>query len=95
MNILVTARHFKAKQELQDYAHAEAAKLERHFDRITTVELVLSFQKKDQIAELIVKVPKDLLRVETTTDDMMKSIDQAVGKMVRQLKKYKDQLQGK
>ncbi|MBC8478725.1 HPF/RaiA family ribosome-associated protein, partial [bacterium] len=57
MNILVTARHFKAKQDLQDYARDEATKLERHFDGITTLEWILSYQKLDQIAELVVKVP--------------------------------------
>ena len=95
MNITVTARHFKAKPDLQNYAREEARKLEKQFDRITNLDWVLSYQKLDQIAEITVKVPKETLRAEAVSDDMLKSIDQAVVKMERQLGKYKDQLRGK
>ncbi len=94
MNITVTARHFKAKQELQDYVRNEAKSLERQFDRIISIEWILAYQKKDQIAEIVLQVPKETLRAEAISDDMYKSIDQAVDKMERQLNKYKNLLRG-
>lgn len=95
MKLTITARHFKANQELQEYAQKEADRLDKIFDHITSGEIVLSFQKQVKSAELVINAPRETLRAEAFSEDFMKSIDIVVQKMERQLDKYKEKLRKK
>jgi putative sigma-54 modulation protein len=92
MNVKITARKFKAHDSLKEYVKDEVSSLERFNDEILDVDVILSFQnQKDssKIAELIVKVPGQLLKAEGTSEDFKVSVANAVEKMRRQLKKLK------
>lgn len=92
MNVKITARKFKAHDSLKEYVKDEVSSLERFNDEILDVDVILSFQnQKDslKIAELIVKVPGQLLKAEGTSEDFKVSISNSVEKMRRQLKKLK------
>ena len=92
MNVKITARKFKAHDSLKEYVKDEVSSLERFNDEILDVDVILSFQnQKDslKIAELIVKVPGQLLKAEGTSEDFKISVSNAVEKMRRQLKKLK------
>jgi len=95
MKLSITARHFKANDELQQYARNETSKLDKLFDHITSSEIVLSYQKQTKTAELVVNAPRETLRADASSDDFFKSIDIVVQKMERQLEKYKEKLRKK
>lgn len=90
MRLTFTARHYKPSPRLREYAEGEVQKLEKYFDGIISCEIVLDYQKDTQIAELNVLVHGQNLIVIEKTDDIYKSIDSAVIKMERQLKRYKE-----
>lgn len=90
MRINFTARHYKPSSRLKEYAENEVLRLEKFYDGIISCEIVLDYQKDIQIAEVHITVYGQKLTVVEKTDDIYKSIDKAVGKMERKLKRYKE-----
>jgi putative sigma-54 modulation protein len=92
MRITFTARHFKPSERLKEHAHKQVEKLKKYYDGILDIEIILDYIKQQQVAELVAKVYGNRLAVVEESEDMYKSIDLAVDKMERQLKRYKDKL---
>jgi putative sigma-54 modulation protein len=90
MRITFTARHYKPSKRLKDYAQDEVLKLEKFYDGIISCEIILDYQKEIQIAELHIIVHGQSLTVVEKTDEIYKSIDTAIEKMERKLKRYKE-----
>ena len=98
MNIKVTSRHFKAHDTLNDYAMQAVEALTQYYDGITRADVVLTFEKvrkSTKIAEISVKVYKEVLTGVARTDDFEKSIDAAAAKVRVQLTKYKEKMHRK
>ena len=89
MRINITARRFKMSDELKQYANEKVTHLEKYYDSIVDVEVILSWEKKDRLAEVNLSVHGSVLSSKERSDDMHKSVDSAIEKMERQLKKYK------
>lgn len=92
MNIQITSRKFRAKDSLKDYIKEEISRLERFYDQVLDVNVVLSFTHfTDSIktAELTVKVPGKVISVSSDSDEFEKSVNASIEKVVRQLKKIK------
>jgi putative sigma-54 modulation protein len=92
MRISFTARHFQPSDKLKEFAHKEVQQLYKFFDEILEADIILDFRKQDQIAEIIIKVNGNKLAVKETSEDMYKSITLGLGKLERQLKKYRGKL---
>jgi putative sigma-54 modulation protein len=92
MRINITARHFKLNDELKKYAEDEVYRLKKYYEPIIDCEIILSWQKKLRNAEINIAVYGTTLTAHEETEDMKKSIDKAVDKLERQVKKYKDRL---
>lgn len=90
MRFNFTARHYKSSPRLKEYAQNEVARLEKFYDGIISCEIVLDYQKDIQIAEINLTVYGQKLTVVEQSDDIYKSIDLAVQKMERKLKRYKE-----
>lgn len=89
MRVNFTARHYKSSTRLKQYVQNEVKKLEKYYDGIIDCDIILDYQKEIQIAEIIVSVYGSKLTVIEKTEDIYKSIDNAITKLERQLKKYK------
>ena len=93
MQIRVTARRFDLSEEIKSFALDEAARLEKFYDGIIDGDVVLGWQKKDRLAEINIKVYGKMLTAHARTEEMHKSIVEAVDKLERQLRKYKEKMQ--
>jgi putative sigma-54 modulation protein len=92
MNILITARKFKARPGLKDFISSEVSTLKKYNDDILSADVKLSYlNSKDSIksAEIILHVPGQTLNATEESDDFEKSVSRAVEKLSRQLKKLK------
>ena len=92
MNIQITSRKFKAKESLKEFIVAEISSLEKISEEILDVDVILSFQnQKDgkKEAEIIVKIPHKIITATESSDDFKKSVDLAVDKLVRQIRRIK------
>ncbi|MEX2364833.1 MAG: ribosome-associated translation inhibitor RaiA [Balneolaceae bacterium] len=95
MKTTITARHFDASTELQDYCRDYVQKLEHFYDRIVMCDIILEptpSNENPQQAELIVKVPKKVITVKEEAATYEQAIHNAVEVLSRQLKRYKDKM---
>lgn len=95
MNITITARHFDLTPELKEHVENEISSLTRYFDNIIASDVILDVEKYRQSAEIKVKVYKETMTGKADTDDMYASLEMALDKIKRQLKKYKGKLKEK
>ncbi|NHZ87076.1 MAG: ribosome-associated translation inhibitor RaiA [Planctomycetia bacterium] len=89
MNIEFTSRHFNAPDNLKDYAVSEVQKITKVYARAIQCQILL-FRENDQfVTELNLSIPSRKLNVKESTDNITKSIDIAVDKMITRVKKIK------
>jgi len=94
MKIKISGRHTDASPALRDYVIEKTEALERFFDRIVSVDVVLSVEKERRIADFHAHlVNRKRINAREESSDMYASIDKAVDRLKRQLVKFKGQLQ--
>jgi len=92
MRISVRGKNIEATPALIDYAEKKLGKLDKHFDKATDVQVVLSVIRDEHIVEVTMNLNGLILRGEESTGDMYASIDKVVDKLERQVKKYKTRM---
>lgn len=98
MHIQVTSRHFKVHDSIRDHMTKELEKLQKFFDGIISCDAVLYYERPQNSrkhCEMTLKVKGGTLFAAADSEDFLKSIDMAVEKLERQLKKHKDKLRAK
>lgn len=92
MHLILTGHHVDITQSLRDYVNEKVAKLERHFEHMTQINVVLTVEKQVQRAEATVNVAKGQLFADAVSEHMYAAIDALVDKLDRQLIKHKEKL---
>ena len=95
MQINMTGHHLDLTPALKEFTQAKFDKLERHFDKITSVNVVFGIEKINRIAEATVQVSQGELHARSETEDMYASVHELVDKLDRQLLKHKEKLREK
>ena len=95
MQTRITARHYQLNNGIKEFAEERISTLLKFFENIIDAHIILDQIRHNQIAELTVKVYGTKLMSKGKSTDMRASIDQAVEKMEKQLKKYKTRLKQK
>jgi putative sigma-54 modulation protein len=92
MQLNISGHHVEVSEALRAYATEKLAKLERHYDHITNVHVVLSVEKMRQRAEATVHVSGAELFADADSEDMYAAIDMLADKLDRQLIKHKEKV---
>lgn len=92
MQINLTGHHVEITDALRDYVDTKFDKLERHFDHINNVHVILNVEKLNQKAEAKVNVDGGELFAASEHEDMYAAIDSLVDKLDRQVIKHKEKL---
>jgi putative sigma-54 modulation protein len=92
MQISVTGHHLDVTASLKAYVESKFEKLERHFDHVTDVHVILTVEKLLQKAEATVQISGGKIFAEDHQEDMYAAIDALVDKLDRQVKKHKEKL---
>lgn len=92
MQINLTGHHVEVTDALHDYVHTKFAKLERHFEHINNVHVVLNVEKLNQIAEATVHLNGGEVHAASQNQDMYAAIDLLIDKLDRQVIKHKEKL---
>ena len=98
MEVHFTARRFKPHKDIKAHAVEAIRKLDKYYDGIVRSDVILSFErtlKSVKSAEVNLHVDGTVLTAKDKSDDFYKSIDLAIGKLERQLAKYKMKLRMK
>ncbi|WP_280566434.1 ribosome-associated translation inhibitor RaiA [Chromohalobacter sp. 296-RDG] len=95
MQANITGHHIELTDALRDYVNEKLARLERHYDNITTVQVTLSIEKERHLAACTLHAAGADLHADTQSDDMYAAIDALTDKLDRQLVKHKEKLQAR
>ncbi len=90
MQISLTGHHVDITEALRSYVDSKLERLERHFDHVAKVHVVLSVEKLRQKAEATLHVNGADIFADCVEEDMYAAIDGLVDKVDRQLKKHKE-----
>jgi len=89
MNVQVSGHHVEVTQAIHDYVLSKLERIQRHFDQVIDINVVLSVQKLRQKAEISVHVPGKDIHVESDDEDLYAAIDLMMSKLDRQIIKHK------
>lgn len=92
MQINLTGHHIELTSSMRDYVNSKFAKLERHFDHINNVYVVLNVEKLTQKAEAKLHMNGGEIFASSEDDDMYAAIDSLIDKLDRQVLKYKEKI---
>lgn len=86
-------RHMDSSDALRNYAEERLTKIKRYFADPLKVNCTFSVEKINHIAQFDVTLRNGLqLHSSETTENMYSSIDMALAKMERQVRRYKDRI---
>lgn len=92
MQIDITGHHVDITDALRDYVNEKFKRLERHFDNVVGIHVILSVAKLEQKAEATIQVSGATVHADMIHEDMYAAIDGLVDKLDRQLVKHKEKL---
>lgn len=92
MQINLTGHHVEITEPLREYVNTKFAKLERHFEHITNVHVILNVEKLRQKAEATVHLSGAEIFATSEHEDMYAAIDGLIDKLDRQVVKHKEKL---
>lgn len=92
MQISVTGQNIDLTDSLHNYVKEKMEKIERHFDNVTHIHVVLSVEKTRQMAEATINTSGADLHANAENEDMYAAIDALIDKLDRQVKKHKEKL---
>lgn len=94
LHVVVQGKHIDVTPALRTYAETKVGKLTRYFDHVQDAQVVLSVERhqdlgKAQVVEATLRGDGIVLRGEDASSDMYASIDLVVGKLKKQIEKYR------
>ena len=92
MQINISGHHVDVTSALRTYVSNKMKRIERHFDHMINIHVVLGVEKERQRAEATVQVSGARLFADAEHDDMYAAIDVLCDKLDRQVKKHKEKL---
>lgn len=92
MQINLTGHHVEITEPLREYVSTKFTKLERHFDNVVNVHVILTVEKLEQKAEAKIQISGGQLFADAVNSDMYAAIDALTDKLDRQIVKHKEKL---
>ena len=92
MQVNVSGHHIEVTDSLRNYVESKLDRLERHNDRITNMNVILSVEKSRQKAESTIHLGGGEVYADAEHDDLYAAIDLLADKLDRQLIKRKEKL---
>jgi len=92
MQLNLSGHHLDITPALRNYVTSKMERLERHFDHVTNLHVILSVEKLIQKAEGSLHVSGAKLFANAEHADMYAAIDALTDKLDRQIKKHKEKL---
>lgn len=92
MQINISGHHVELTPAIKNYVNSKLDRLERHHDRITSTNVILSVDKLRQKAEASIHVSGKDFFADCESEDLYAAIDLLTDKLDRQLIKYKEKM---
>ena len=93
MQIDLSGHHIEITTPMRNYVNEKIGRLEKHFDRVTDIHVILSVEKQVQKAEATIHVKGNKIFAHADEQDMYTAIDALANKLDRQIIKHKEKIQ--
>jgi putative sigma-54 modulation protein len=93
MNLQLTGHHVEITSAIRDYVVAKLSRINRHFDHVIDVNVVMTVEKLDQKIEASVHLSGKDIHVQSHDGDMYAAIDGLIDKLDRQVLRHKERFQ--
>lgn len=90
MQVNISGHQLDVTDALRDYIEEKLTRLERHFDKITNVQVIMEVEKLKQKVEATLHIAGGEVVANAEADDMYAAIDLLADKLDRQLIKHKE-----
>ncbi len=91
--VTVTGRHVDVTDSMKSYAVSKIEGLHLDYPRIIEAQVILDVEKYRHQAEVILHCANHItIEASAETDDMYASMDEVMGKIARQMRKYKTRM---
>lgn len=90
MNLQLTGHHVEITPAIRQYVVHKLERINRHFDHVIDVNVVMTVEKLDQKIEANVHLSGKDIHCECHEQDMYAAIDGLVDKLDRQIVKHKE-----
>ena len=90
MRVSIAARHLDLTEAIRSHVESRLDKVRHHFDKVIDIDVVLSVEKHRHTAEVTVHANGVRIHGKETSTDMYASVETAIGKIDRQILKFKD-----
>jgi putative sigma-54 modulation protein len=92
MQVNITFRHLDPIDSLKNYTAEKVDRAEKYLDKAGDAHVVLSIERHLHAADITIHSGNFVLRGREKSEDMYASIDLAMDKIEKQLRKYKERL---
>ncbi len=94
MQIKISARHGHLSEPTQQFIREKAEKLQRFFERLTSIEVTVDLKNETKQVEILVSAEhKHDFVARERNNDILAAVDLVVDKLEGQLRKYKEKVQ--
>ena len=90
MNIKVIGKNIEITNAISDYVKSKSDRLEKFENANTELTVVCSVEREEQIVELQLSHNGDFIKIEERNNDLYASIDLALDRLERQMRKDKE-----
>ena len=93
MNLHLTGHHVEITPAIRDYVVGKLERINRHFDHVIDVNVIMTVQKLAQMIEANVHLSGKDIHASCNDGDMYAAIDQLIDKLDRQVIRHKERFQ--
>ena len=92
MQVNLTGHHVDLTSSMRDYVNNKMERLERHFDIVQDIHVILSVEKLRHKAEATLHINGGNVFADAVEEDMYAAIDALTDKLDRQVRKHKEKM---
>lgn len=92
MQINITGRQLDITPALKSYVENKIQRIEKYFDHVTNVHVILEVDKQRHNAEATIHVTGGDIYADAQAEDMYAAIDALTDKLIRQVQKHKEKV---
>ncbi|MDR2345355.1 MAG: ribosome-associated translation inhibitor RaiA [Planctomycetaceae bacterium] len=95
VQINIETRHGEIAEITKEKISAKLIKLQRFFERLISIEVIIDLEKNDEpnIEIIVTPAHKGTFVASYSSNDMFGTVDHLVAKLEQQIKKYKEKIQ--
>ncbi|MBL7170932.1 MAG: ribosome-associated translation inhibitor RaiA [Candidatus Omnitrophica bacterium] len=92
MNLTISGRKIEVTQSLRQHAEDKIKKALKYSDKIIDAHVVMSMEKYIHTVEITFNLEGKTIFAKESSGDMYTSVDLAINKIIKQLRRYHDRL---